>query len=202
MMSNLLTTNKLALFGRINTITEAQELEVLTLLETTYKNESIGYPDTAPDFDKQAASWSSKILFYAAQLVMYRQHSGEQLSSFFPPYSLPKTAAAILTADISLRYLPGILKYLEQIDLEDALIPIIKELLNKWHYSGLISDMDLEVLDIQTTLTNPCLATLYVDRIIEYKRKNMGQKKEIKPMVLAALGNFENEFWKDFNVEI
>jgi len=198
MIKNLFLTNSLVLFGRIDEVTVAQEEQVIWLLEYYYSKEAIGYPDIAPPFDKEAAAWSSKILFYAAQLVMYREHSGDTLVSFFPTYKQPKSAAAIITVDLSLRFLPSILKYLEQIDIEDELIILLKEILREWHYSGLLSNMNLEEVDLELTLSDTCLRKLYVDRIIENKRKKMGQKEELKPFVLSVLGNYQNEFWKDF----
>lgn len=202
MIENLFLTNKLVLFGRINVINSEQEQEVLELLEIHYNNESIGYPNIPPPFEKEAASWSSKILFHAAQLVMYREHSGETLESFFPTFTPPKSAAAIITADLSFRYLSSILKYLEQIDIEDELIQILKNILTEWHYSGLLSDNDLEVDDLELIISNNCLKNLYVDRIIKHKRNKIAQRKEVKQLVLTALGNYKNEFWKDFNEPI
>ena len=202
MVEHLLLTNTLVLFGRINKVTVEQEKQVVTLLETYYNKESIDYPGISPQFDQEAAAWSSKVLFYAAQLVMYREHSGDTLSDFFPDYQRPKTAAAMITADLSLRYLPSILKYLEQIDLEDALIPILKKILIEWEYSGLLSNMDFEVKNVDLILTDNCLSKLYVNRIIENKKVKVGRQEKIKPFVLSALGNYKNEFWKDFNSSI
>ena len=202
MVEHLLRTNTLVLFGRINEVTVEQEKQVRTLLETYYNKESIDYPGIAPQFDEEAAAWSSKVLFYAAQLVMYREHSGDTLSVFFPNYEPPKTAAAIITADLSLRYLPSILKYLEQIDIEDALIPILKKMLMEWEYSGLLSNMDFEIKNVTLILADNCLSKLYVNRIIENKKVKVGRQEKIKPFVLSALGNYKNEFWKDFNSSI
>lgn len=198
MIENLLRTNKIVLFGRMDVISLEQEKQVLELLENHYNRESIGYPNIPPPFEKEAAIWSSKILFYATQLVMYREHSGHSLANFFPRFNHPKSTAAILTADLSLRYLPSILKYLEQIDIEDELIQILHKILTEWHYSGLLSDMKLEPANLESMMEDNCLKQLYVDRIIKHKRKKIGNKKEIKHLVLSALGNFKNEFWKDF----
>lgn len=202
MIENLLLTNTLVLYGQINEITVEQEKEVLEFLESYYQKESINYPNTPPAFDKEAAAWSSKILFYAAQLVMYREHTGDTLSVFFPTYELPKTAATIITADLSLRYLPSILKYLEQIDKEDALIPILKKILIEWEYSGLLSDVEVEVQDAELFLTYRCLNELYINRVIENKKIKIAQHEKIRPLVLSALGNYTNEFWKEFNSPI
>lgn len=202
MMANLFQTNKLVLYGRINTISDEEEQNVLELIKAHYKLESPGYPVRAPQFDVEVAVWSSKVLFHAAQLIMYRQHSAENLETFFPQFDKAKSESTIVSADICLRYMPSILKQLEFIDIEDELIPILKKILTEWHFSGLRSDLDLENADLSKILKHECLRKLYINRIIETKRKKLGQREELKPLVLAALGDYSNEFWKDFNVVI
>jgi len=202
MLDNLFQTSQLVLYGRIDNVSEEQQLEVIKLLENQYKNESVGYPNPGIEFHRDAARWSSTILFYAAQLVMYREHSSDLLINLFPNFGRPKSASAIITSDLCLRYIPSILKYLEQIDIEDELIPILKKLLLEWHYTGLLSDISLDVKDIQTVLNDSCLSQLYINRIIEMKKKEVGRMKELEPLVLSALGNYRNEFWKDFKLSI
>jgi len=190
------------MFGRIDIISGEQEQEVLELIKSYYQKESIGYPGDAHQLDEDAAVLSSKILYYATQLVMYREHSEDTLDNLFPKFNRPKTASAIISADVCLRFLPSVLKYLEQIDIEDELIPILKVILKDWHYSGLISEVNMEVEDLEIIINDECLSKLYIDRVIEYKRKNIGQMEVLKPLVLSALGNYINEFWKDFNLTI
>lgn len=86
MIRNLFLTNRLVLFGRINNISEEQEQEVLDYIKSHYIKESSDYPGPLPEFNQQAALWSSKILFYAAQLVMYREHKASSLTSFFSKF--------------------------------------------------------------------------------------------------------------------
>lgn len=202
MIKNLFETNSLVLFGQISNIPLQQETDVAQFIESYYRDESLGYPAKPLKYDKAAAIWSSKILFHAAQLVMYREHNADSLESFFPKYTHPKTPEAIATADLCLRFVPNILKYLEQIDIEDKLIPILKELLTEWHYSGLLSKVNLQEIDLATILENDCLSQLYINRIIDCKRKQIGERKELKPLILSALGNYKNEYWKDFNLTI
>ena len=198
MIENLFLTNNLVLFGRIDTVSEVQQQEVVALIENYYHKESVDYTLPIPDFHKAAASWSATILFHAAQLVMYREHSAETLFEFFPKFEQAKSASVIVTSDLCLRFIPSILKYLQQIDKEDELIPILKNLRMEWHYSGLLSSIALDVEEFDTVLRDPCFTKLYIDRIIEHKKKEIGQREELKPLVLIALGNHRNEFWKDF----
>lgn len=199
MIKNLFLTEDLVLYGQIDTITEAHAAAVLGFLSKFYQEEAVGYPGAAPEFHQASADWSAKILFHASQLVMYRAHSGESLIQFIPPYEGEMTPAAMITADLCLRFIPSILAHLEQIDLEDELIPLLKALLRQWHFSGLLSDVSLEGVELDPILQDECLTKLYIDRIIEQKKKKVGQRLELKPLVQSALGNYENQFWKDFS---
>jgi len=198
MIDNLFQTEKLVLFGRIDSVSEEEQSEVIKLLEAHFNLESLDYPNPTPLFHRDAAIWSSTILFHAAQLVMYREHNSDSLKNFFPDFGQPKSASSIITSDLCLRFIPSILKYLEQIDIEDELIPILKKLLTEWHYSGLLSDITLNSIDVEPILIDSCLSKLYVDRTIEQKKNEVGQTKGIKPLILSALGDYKNQFWKDF----
>jgi len=202
MIERLLETGELVLFGRVDQPTEEEEQSVVAFLKSRYDYEALGYPHFAPPFDEAAALWSSKILFHAAQLVMYRQHEAESLKDYIPPFPTPQTSSAILTADLSLRYLPAILTYLEQISVEDPLIPLLKTTLESWHYSGLLSTYKLNTPEFHNAYDDPCLLQLYVDRVIRQKKKTIGQTDKLKPYVLSTLGNYDTLFWKDFNSEL
>lgn len=91
---------------------------------------------------------------------------------------------------------------MEQIDVEDELIPIIKKILAEWHYSGLLSDVNFEPQKLEAIIGDELLCRLYIDRIIETKNKQLGQNKKLMPLVLSAMGNYTNEFWKDFKITI
>jgi len=202
MIDCLLKTNEVVLYGRINQINTAHEQPVIKLLASTYMEESQGYPFQAPPFNEAAAIWSSKIVFYTAQLILYREHDANTLTEIITPFQQEKTTSAITTADLSLRFIPSLLGYLEKINVEDELIPLLKEILKDWHYSGLLSNLNLEEPQFTTAYDDPCLLQLYVDRVIEQKQKKIGQLDQLKPLVMSALGNYEQLFWKDFNSTI
>ncbi len=202
MIECLVNTNEVVLYGRIDQVDEHDEQPVVDLLKRTYEEESIGYPFQPPPFDEAAANWSSKILFYTAQLVMYREHDAETLTEIITPFEQKKTASTILTADLALRFMPSLLSYLKKIDVDDELIPLLDAVLKEWHYSGLLSNIELEESQFTTAYDNPCLLQLYVDRVIEQQQQKIGQMPKIKPLVMSAIGNYEQLFWKDFNAII
>jgi len=202
MIDCLFNTNEVVLYGRIDQISDTQEQQVVRFLENAYSAETQDYPFQAPPFHKPAAIWSSKLVFYTAQLVMYREHDANTLTAIITPFEQEQTAAAILTADLSLRFLPSLLHYLEKIDVDDELIPLLKQVLAEWHYSGLLGTIQLEESQLTPAYDNPCLLQLYVNRVIEQQQKEIGQMSKIKPLVMSALGNYQQLFWKDFNAII
>lgn len=200
MVERLLSANELVLFGRINNIDPGQSEAVLNLLEAYYNREALGYPFVAPIFDRMSALWSSKILFHAAQLLMYREHEAESIQQLIPAYAKPKTAAVILSADITLRFIPNILKQLEVISIEDSLIPVLKTLLQEWHYSGLLSDVELSSPSFDEEFENKCLMQKYTDRVIEQKKLKIAKMNPVFPWVKRSLGNHAEFYWKEFTM--
>lgn len=202
MIESLVESNELILYGQIDEINLDLEKPVIIYLGAIYGMESKNYPFIAPKFDSAAASWSSKLIFNVAQLVMFREHDSENLEELVPIFDNPITASAMLTADICLRFLPDILDELEKIDVEDPLIPILKNVMRQWHYSGLLCDIDLAVPNFLEPFNDQCLLQLYVNRVIDQKNKTIGQMNWIKPHVESALGNYRDIFWKEFNASV
>lgn len=199
MIQNLFLTQEVVLYGRLDDVSDSQRMEVVALLESYYDGEAADYPVPTPSFSKEAASWSAMILFCAAQLIMHREQSEDSLSDLFPKFDQPKSPSAIITSDLCLRFLPSLLKYLDQIDVEDELIPILKRILEEWHYSGLLCDNPCDSIDFKVVLSDSCLRKLYVDRVIEQKKISVARNEAILPFVLSAIGNHEKEFWRDLN---
>ncbi len=108
-------------------------------------------------------------------------------------------AAAILTADICLRFIPEILMQLDRADVEDPLIKILKSILHEWHFSGLLGKEILKAVEFGSAFENQCLLQTYVDRVIDKKQTQIAQQEKIKPHILASLGGYRDIFWKDFN---
>ena len=199
-IDQLLETNTLVLYGRIDEVPPAEMQAVLALLKERFEREAVGYPGTSPAWDAAAAGWAIKIVFHAAQLLLYRSHEAEALTYYFTSFDHPKTAAAIVSADSCLRYLPSILRQLESIDVEDELIPILQEVLREWHYTGLLVNSPPEAENLATILENECLRQLYVDRIIETKNHEMAARTQVQGLVRAAMGGHPEAYWNDLTL--
>jgi len=170
MIHHLFDSNEVVLYGRVDFVDSDHQMPALDLLRKVYYAEALDYPYEAPTFEESAALWSSKILFYSAQLLMFREHDVSALSDIIEPFEFEITPSAILTADLALRFLPTLVRNLEEINVEDKLLPLLKDILKRWHYTGLLSDVELDDLEFGKAFDNRCLMQMYVDRVIKQKK--------------------------------
>ena len=199
-IEQLLETGTLTLHGRIDEVPAADMRVVLEVLKERFEREATGYPGPPLKWDAIAAGWSVKVVFYAVQLLLYRSHDVDDLAYYFAGLGQPKTAAAIASADICLRYLPSILRQLEAIDVEDVLIPILQGVLHKWHYTGLLAGLTPDPKNLEAILEDESLMQLYVDRVIETKNRAAAALPELSGSIVGALGNHAEVYWKELNV--
>jgi len=106
------------------------------VLREIYDWEKQNFPFTVPKFDWTAALWSAKIVYFSAQLLLYREDTIEEVETLLRPYTDSPSTNNILSVDICLRFLPDILTKLRMVDSEDKIIPILESFLIEWHYSA------------------------------------------------------------------
>lgn len=174
-------------------------VKVTELLANEYLEEAYSYPYTAPGFDAEAALWASEVTYLAAQLILNRQHAGKDLPALFPAEPATLTPSAILSADLMLRFLPQMVQKLRQLDIEDELIPILENLLIRWHYSGIEGEIKYEELKVEVYMAHSSLRQLYIDRVIAFKNLPRAMHPTIHPWVKASLGIHQSTLWKEFD---
>lgn len=175
--------------------TKAEDEDVLLFLEQEYENESLNYPFIAPSFNKEAALWASKIVYYAALLLLYRKDTKKDLNSLFLDFNEAIDASAILSADLCLRFLPQINAELKHIDKEDSLAFILDKILNSWHYSAIHNDSTPPEIDFKLFFKNDCLRQLYLNRIVEGKIIQWAEIPHINTLLHNSFGYYKNHFW-------
>ncbi|MGV3539951.1 MAG: hypothetical protein ACO1OQ_09080 [Rufibacter sp.] len=186
---------ELMLFTKVMEVNYEEEALVAELLELEHERESLNYPFTAPAFDAAAAIWAAKTVYFASQLLLYREQSAQELSALLPVLPQQPNASAILSADLCLRFLPPLLQQAQLINSEDALVPILEQHLEQWHYSAVGHDLTIENLNFEAILDNNCLLQLYTDRVIERKSLKLAEQSPIKEQIKASLGNYASTFW-------
>ncbi len=199
MLQILRLDESVILTGKMEMISASEENESVTFLRKEYEIETLNYPFEAPKFDAKAALWAAKLIYVSANLLLYREQKLSELSQTIVNYEHEIDPSAILSADLTLRFLPQLILNLELIDREDELIEILQNILANWPYSG----MQLDTLDLNTNLeiikSNKCLNQLFCNRIIQYKNINLAKNPLFSATINGNLGIYKKEFWPELN---
>lgn len=192
---------EIVVFEKQFSINSAEEKELAFYLMAEYENEANDYPFTAPAFDEAAALWAAKIIYFGAQLLLFREETAKDISTLFPEYTKEKTAAAQLSADICLRFLPYLEKKLQEIDAEDPLIKRIEMLLQSFPYSAVGYFTEAGKLQFNDNImSDDCSRQLIINRVIVRKDSTTAMDPVIKTLIESALGNHQQIFWPGLNL--
>jgi len=195
-ISHLREQEEMLIYDRFTSTTTEEEKAVGDLLQEEYAKEVMNFPGGAPSFEREAAVWGARIVFNASQLLLSREKGAQDMVALLPSFSGAATPAAILSADLCLRCLPDIIGKAKEINPDDPLIGLLEHLLGDWHYSG-IGYVKSDVFDWSPILADDCLRLLYIDRVIERRVTALANLPELRPGVLAAMGDHSNSFWKE-----
>jgi hypothetical protein len=192
---HLRTIEQIILYNKIGAISRTEDIDTVLFLETEYENETLEYPDGALKFNSDAALWAAKIVYSAAQLLLYREHKISDLNVFLPEYKGKMDASVLLSADICLRFLPQIILEKKRMDADDLVIPILENHLVQFHYSAIGFEVDMIKIDFEILATNNCLQQLYIDRIVQRKAIKFTESDFIKKQLEIGFGDYRKIFW-------
>ncbi|MFK7807889.1 MAG: hypothetical protein AB8F74_08845, partial [Saprospiraceae bacterium] len=142
---------------------EVAELENYLKLE--YQRECKDYPFKAPPFNSKAAVWAAVFVGQVASLILFRFNSKSVLKKV-KAFEGPIDPSAILSADLTLRFLPTIWLMLKNIDSDDPAVALIFSILKEWSYSAVHHLVEPDEIPLDGLWENPCLKQLFIDRII------------------------------------
>ena len=196
MLEMLRQQEEIILYCNLLSISEEEKAEAILFLQKEYLQESLDYPYQVPLFDADAAFWAAKMIYIASQLMLYREHKEVDLLELFSDYEGDFSAAAILSADLCLRFLPDTLTHLKMIDSQDKMIEILEKILEKWHYSGIKYTLEVEKLDFEIIEKSLCVKQLYVNRVIFYKKNSLSEHPNLQPLLSANLGIYSQVLLK------
>lgn len=195
---HLRTIEQIILYDRMLTIPENEVKEVGEFLRDEYERECLEYPFNPPEFDAHAAIWGAKTVYFAAQLLLNRTDTAKDLGMLLPYYGKEITPAAMLAADLCMRFLPVVVREMKNIDPDDLAIPRLQQNLNVFHYSNIGGEHVADEYDF-TLFRDDCLRQLYQNRIVARKDKKLAQLPEIRPLLLADFGDYKSVYWKEMN---
>lgn len=190
----------LTIFSDLKTLTKKEENEAEDFFESEFEKERLDFLSDKIPFNKEAAIWAAKILYHSAQLYLIRKDTAKDLENLIPQYQDEKNASAILSADLSLRFLPQLFDALQVADSTDPLVKMLENILHPFHYSGIGLDLNLEKINWEEELKDKTYRKLYLERIVEKKAYKLAEIPYINQLLIAEFGMYKDTFWKELKI--
>ena len=167
------------------------------ILEAYYKTDIQNLANGAPEFDADAALWAAQYVYHSMQFLLLRQLKEEEIIATLNMYGKPQTAAAIYSADITLRHLPDLVNAAKGLAPDDVLVTKLNETATQWQYSSVgIAIQSAEISE--AVLENNALRIEYIDRIVARRDKSRLQDAITKNMITEALGIHSESIWPGY----
>ncbi len=199
MIRHVRLTGEVILYKNILEINPDEIEATISYLEKDYKQEVLSYPYTSPIFSSQAAIWAACLFYYSSQLLLYREQNLDEVRRLVQPYNEAITPAAILSADLTLRFISDLLFELKLIDDTDPLIQILEDILHVWHYSAIGYGLEnIDSLDFLVIKEDKCLNQLYIDRVIKRDALLLSHHPSLYKDIESELSIYKKNLWGKF----
>jgi hypothetical protein len=187
----------ITIFTDIQEISEKEILDAADYFESEFEKERLEFLSETICYDKEAAIWAAKVLYHSAQLHLVRTNTAKDLDTLIPPFKGIIDVSSILSADLSLRFLPQIISVLQSADPEDPLVKMLENILKQFHYSAVGFDIELENVNWEEELKDSTYRKLYLERIMEKKAYSLAEIPYINRLLIAEFGLHKNIFWRE-----
>jgi hypothetical protein len=167
---------------------DVDALELLKSIFAEYRLQIAG-PDI--DFDAGAAVAAAELLSHACWFLLSRDEPDAELERSIRLPGPPRSAAAHLSADLTLRFLPQVHHRARARDPADRLTKLLAEVLRGWPLSGVLSDVEAGPSVPTDFGSHPGLLLLYAERLAGNEKPSwipQGQGWEFVELVYAELG--------------
>jgi hypothetical protein len=190
----------LTIFSDFKTLSEKEEKEAEDFFESDFEKERLDFLSDKISFNKESAIWAAKVLYHSAQLYLIRKDTAKDIEKLIPQYQGEKNTSAILSADLSLRFLPQLVDALQIADSTDPLVKILENILQQFHYSGIGLDLNLENINWEEELKNKTYRKLYLERIVDKKAYSLAEIPYINQLLIAEFGMYKDIFWRELKI--
>lgn len=187
----------LIVYSDLHQTSAKEEQDAADYLQSEFERERLNFlVDTIP-FSKNAAIWAAKVVYHSAQLYLIRKDTTKDLQKLIVDFQSEKDISAIISADLTLRFLPQIYDALQVADSEDPLIKMLENILKQFHYSAVGCDLDLEEINWVEELKDKTYRKLYLERIAEKKDYKLAEIPYINQLLIAEFGIYKDIYWKE-----
>ncbi len=145
--------------------------EDIALLERAYDSHRLSVAGTLIPFDPAVGYSAAELIRQASWAIVNRADQVSELKKRLRMPIEPKTAAHHLSADLTLRYLPQILNRARGLDPTDPLIELLEDVLRRWPFSGVLSDVAAAPLSSLEFDGHTGLLLLYAERLAANDRE-------------------------------
>ncbi|SHL99947.1 hypothetical protein [Chryseobacterium contaminans] len=190
----------ITLFSNIHAISPKEEQEAEVYFEAEFEKERLEFLSDQLICNTTTAVWAAKILYHSAQLYLIREDTANNLENFIPEFKGIRDISSILSADLSLRFLPEVIMALNSADPEDPLIKMLEDILTEFHYSGIGYDLDLKQVNWEEELKDKTYRKLYLERIVEKKDYKLAEIPFINKLLMAEFGMHKEAFWRELKI--
>lgn len=190
----------ITIFTDLQEISRKEEHDAAEYLETEFEKERLEFLSDTISYDKEAAIWAAKILYHSAQLYLIRENTAKDLNKLIPPFNGKRDVSAILSADLSLRFVPQIILALQQADPEDRLIKLLENILIRFHYSAVGFDLELGNISWEEELKDNTYRKLYLEKIVEKKSYKLAEIPYINNLLISEFGLHKDVFWRELKI--
>jgi hypothetical protein len=190
----------ITVFSNLHEISKKEEQEAGDYFETEFEKERLEFLSTEIHCHKEVAVWAAKVLYYSAQLYHIRENTAKDLDKLIPKLKITPDTSSILSADLSLRFLPQIITLMQTADPHDPLVKILEDILTQFHYSGIGYHLDLEKVNWEKELKDKIYRKLYLERIVEKKAYALAEIPYINQLLLADFGLYKDTYWRELKI--
>lgn len=192
----------ITLFSDLQEISSKEESEAGDYFETEFEKERLEFLSDQIICNKETAVWAAKVLYHSAQLFLIRENTTKSIGQLIPLFKGRRDVSSILSADLSLRFLPQIILSLNAVDPEDELIQILEDILSVFHYSriGYDTDFDPEKINWEEELQDKTYRKLYLERIVDKKDYKLAEIPLINKLLIAEFGIHKETFWRELKI--
>lgn len=190
----------ITVFSNLHEISKREEQEAGDYLEAELEKERLEFLSTDISCDKESAVWAAKVLYYSAQLYLIRENTAKDLDKLIPKLKIASDTSSVLSADLSLRFLPQIITLMQTADPYDPLVKILEEILTQFHYSGIGYPLNLEKVNWEKELKDKTYRKLYLERIVERKAYELAENPYVNQLLIAEFGLYKEIFWRELKI--
>lgn len=190
----------ITIFTDLHEISGKELHDAADYLESEFEKERLEFLSPDISFDKEASLWAAQVLYHSAQLYLIRKDTSKDLHKLVPDYKGKRDVSALLSADLSLRFLPQIVSALQIADPEDPLIKMLENILQQFHYSSIGYDVELPNIKWEEELQDKTYRKLYLERVVENKSYQLAEIPYINQLLIAQFGIYKDFYWKELKI--